>query len=219
MENIMARFDGYLFSKLYAIGTKSEGPIYILQRWDYSEHMVIKKTLPWEKDPDLHKFLDQKVTIEGVFGQDGIRYEKISALPSEKGLDLAETHKLEVSLKLEHDILWVNKMPPQPKPQSMNLILSVRWPYRSIWHGVCPTSQLYDFFVETHGKMIWQWSKGRSFSMIVTPVNVSGGDPVEYSIAWRFSSDEILDGDYQARAVFIASGQEAVKSFKVSSAY
>lgn len=214
----MDRFDGYLFSKLHLIGSKSEGPIYILQRWDYSEHQVIKKTMPWQEDPNLHKFLDKKVTIEGAFGQDGIRYETISVLSSTPKVvpDEAVPNKLEVSVKPEKEVLWVNKMPPQPKPQSMNLTLSVQWPYRSIWHGVCPTSQIYDFFVEKDGQMIWQWSKGRMFSMIVTPVNVSGGSPIEYTVRWDFSSDQIqAEVDYLARAVFIAARQEAATAFQV----
>jgi len=214
----MARFDGYLFSKLHAIGTKSEGPIYILQHWNYSENPVIKKTMPWQEDPNLHKFLDQKVTIEGAFGQDGIRYEKISSLSPmpEMVKEAVELLKLEVDLKLEHEVLWVNKQPPQPKPQIMNLTLLVRWPYRSIWHGLCPTSQIYDFFIEKDGNVVWQWSKGRMFSMIVTPVNIPGGAPVEYSVGWSFSSEEIqVEGDYLARAIFIASGQEISRDFKI----
>lgn len=214
----MARFDGYLFSKLHLIGTRSEGPVYILQSWDYSENPVIKKTMPWQEDPNLHKYLGKKVTIEGAFGQDGIRYEKISDLAPEpeKAEGLADPHKLEVSLKLEPEVLWVDKMPPQPKPQAMNLTLLVRWPYRSIWHGMCPTAQLYDFFIEKDGKIIWQWSQAMRFATVLTPVNIPGGDPVEYSVRWSFSSEEIkAEGDYMARAVFIASGQEATKAFQV----
>jgi hypothetical protein len=214
----MARFDGYLFSKLHLIGSRSEGPIYLLQRWDYSENPVIKKAAPFQEDPNLQKFLGKKVTIEGTFRQDGILYEKISDLspgPYE-AKDMVETHRLEVSLKLEDEVLWVNKMPPQPKPQGMNLTLLVKWPYRSIWQGTCPTSQIYDFFIEKDEKIVWQWSKGRMFSMIVIPVNIPGGDPVEYSVRWSFSSDEIqAEGDYLVRAVFIASRQEATKGFQV----
>lgn len=77
----MARFDGYLFSKLKAIGSKSEGPFYFLQRWDYSETPVIKKTMSWEEDPNLQKFLGKKVIIEGTLEQKGIRYEKIEKNP------------------------------------------------------------------------------------------------------------------------------------------
>jgi len=214
----MARFDGYLFSKLHLIGSKSEGPIYILQHWDYTENLVIKKAMLWQEDPNLHKFLDKKVTIEGAFGQDGIRYDKISALSAgpEMEVELAGPYKLEVSLKPEFEVLWIDKKPPQPKPLSMDLTLLVKWPYRSIWHGVCPTSQKYDFFIEKDGKIIWQWSKGRMFSMMVTPVNIPGGDPVEYPVRWSFSSDQIQEeGDYLARAVFIASRQEAATAFQV----
>lgn len=214
----MARFDGYLFSKLHLIGTRSEGPIYLLQHWDYSENPVIKQTELWQEDPNLHKFLGKKVTIDGAFGQDGIRYDQISDLSPEpeKAKGLAEPHKLEVSLKLEHEILWVDKEPPQPKPQGMNLTLLVQWPYRSIWQGMCGTSQIYDFFIEKNGKIIWQWSKSQMFIMVMIPVNIPGGDPVEFSVRWSFSSAEILaEGDYLARAVFVASRQEATKAFQV----
>lgn len=116
----MAKFDGYLFSKLHLIGSKSEGPIYILQRWDYSENPVIKKAMVFQEDPNLHKFLGKKVTIEGAFGQDGIRYEKISDLSPvpEIEKEAFEPHKLEVALKPEHEVLWVNKMPPSRSPRA-----------------------------------------------------------------------------------------------------
>jgi hypothetical protein len=65
---IMARFDGYLFSKLALIGTKSEGPSYFLQQWDYREIPVVKRSFPWKPDPELHRFLDRKVTIWGGNG-------------------------------------------------------------------------------------------------------------------------------------------------------
>ena len=214
----MARFDGYLFSKLHLIWTRLEGPIYILQCWDYREIPVIKQTLPWQEDPNLHKFLGKKVTIDGVFGPEGLRYEKIGDLSPEpeRAGDLAEPQRLEVSLQLEHEVLWVNKMPPQPKPQGMNLTLLVKWPHRSIWHGLCPTAQLYDFFIEKDGTIIWQWSRGQMFPMVVTPVHIPGGAPLAYEVRWSFASDEITaEGDYLARAVFIASGQEAAQSFQV----
>lgn len=218
----MARFDGYLFAKLHLIGTRSEGPIYFLQSWDYSENPVIKKTMPWQEDPELHMFLGKKVTLEGTFSEEGIRYRKISDLfpESEMVEVMAEPHKLELSLKLEQEVLTVDKMPPQPKPQSMEFTFLVKWPYRSIWHGLCPTSQIYDFFIEKDGEIVWQWSKGRMFAMVVTPVNVPGGAPVEYPIRWNFSSDEIQsEGDYLLRAVFIASGQVATKAFPLKFAF
>ncbi len=73
----MAKFDGYVFSKLYAIGSKSEGPAYFLQQWDYDEIKIVKKANLWEDDPALHQFLGKKATIEGSLDQDGIHYDKI----------------------------------------------------------------------------------------------------------------------------------------------
>lgn len=215
----MATFEGYLFAKLHLIGSKSEGPKYILQRWDYSENPVIKKAELFEEDANLHKLLGHKVTIEGVFGPDGISYEKIAALSGDmvEPADVAVPHKLELELKPEHEVLWVDKMPPSPpSPQGMKITLRVKWPYRSIWHGICPTSQIYDFFIEKDGKTIWQWSKGQVFIMVITPVIVPGGDFVEYSVQWIFKPEEIQEeGEYLARAIFIASGQEVTKTFQV----
>ena len=73
----MALFYGYLFSKLHLIGSKSEGPSYYLQQWDYTEVLVQKKVHPWLPDPTLHKFLNQKVTIVGKVGPQGIHYYQI----------------------------------------------------------------------------------------------------------------------------------------------
>jgi hypothetical protein len=70
-------FNGYLFSKLAAIGTKSEGPKYFLQQADYHELVVCKKVEHWQKDPVLHPHLDFKVVIEGELLPDGIHYVSI----------------------------------------------------------------------------------------------------------------------------------------------
>ena len=78
----MTVFNGYLFSKLAAIGTKSEGPKYFLQQADYHELVVCKKVEHWQKDPVLHPHLDFKVVIEGELLPDGIHY--VSKLPQSK---------------------------------------------------------------------------------------------------------------------------------------
>jgi len=39
----MSEFHGFMFSKLHLIGSKSEGPRYLLQQFDYSEIHVAKK--------------------------------------------------------------------------------------------------------------------------------------------------------------------------------
>lgn len=216
----MGIFDGYLFSKLQCIGTFSEGPLYILQQFDYSEVIIVKTTELWEEDPELHKFLGKKVTVEGMLYGEGIHYVKISPLKPHVAEEVER--KLEVDLKLETDVLWVNKQPPQKPPikQSMDLALLVRWPYRSIWHGLCPTTQIYDFFIEYEGTIIWQWSRGKVFIPVLTPVSIIGNGPVEYPVTWHFSPDEIeSEGTYTARAIFVASGQEVAKDFEVKFAH
>jgi hypothetical protein len=81
----MATFRGYLFSKLAAIGSKSEGPRYYLQQPDYTELVVQKKAELWEKDPTLHPHLDSKVVIEGELSAAGIVYSSINAERSDGG--------------------------------------------------------------------------------------------------------------------------------------
>ena len=215
----MATFEGYLFAKLHSIGTRSEGPFYLLQSWNKSEHLVNKKTLAWDEDPELHKFLGKKVAIEGASDQDGIQSDKITTLlPGPVNLP-------DMELKLEHDVLWVNKMPPSPpSPQGMNLRLIViprpLGPRPDPYNGVCSTTQVYDFSIQKGDDIIWQWSKEytkeHTFSQVVTPVNLAGEVSVEYSERWSFSPEDIkAEGDYQARADFIASGHAVVKTFQV----
>lgn len=225
MKKEMKRFDGYLFSKLDKIGSKSEGPVYILQKWDYKEIPIVKKAELWKKDTALHKFLGKKVNIEGVLREKEIHYEKIDSFlnpdePAEKLLDI------DLKLQLKDDgVLWINKMPsPKPVPPSiknMQLTLLVRWPYRSIWSGTCPTSQLYDFFIESpKGNVIWQWSKCVIFGEKPTLVEIPGGASFEFPVTWNYFDNAIeLIGTYKARGVFIASGQEVSEEFEIKFAY
>lgn len=69
------RFDGYLLAKLGAIGTRSEGPIYLLQQKDYTELHVQKQAPPWDNDSALHKLLGKKVTLLGKYTPGGIVYD------------------------------------------------------------------------------------------------------------------------------------------------
>jgi hypothetical protein len=213
-DDKMERFDGYLFSKLHLIGSKSEGPTYFLQQFDYREYKVIKHAQLWEEDPELHKFLARKVTIEGSMSYSGLVYEKIMDY---KPMKVEEEKRLVVDLKLGADILWVNKMPPRPQPsQGMDLTLLVKWPYRSIWEGHCPSTQIYDFFIEHEGKTIWTWSQGKAFAQVITPVYIPGNDFHEFSEVWKINPDDLeSEGTYTARAIFIASGQEVSKDFEV----
>lgn len=210
----MKRFDGYLFAKLALIGSKSEGPSYILQQWDYIELPVIKNVQLWEEDPVLHKFLAKKVTILGYMTEEGIKYKKINEL---QPVD-AEVKKPKLKLKLKvPELLWVNKMPgPGPIKQYMPMTLKVKWPYRSIWKGTCPTSRIYDFMIEKDGKTLWKWSDGKVFLQVLTPVRIPGGRPVEYTEIWEFLPKEIKkEGTYTAKALFIASNQTVEKKFEI----
>jgi hypothetical protein len=74
----MAKYEGFLFFVLMAIGTKSEGPDYQLQQFDYKVVPVIKKAEMFQEDKTLHKYVHKKVVIEGNLTEKGIEYQKIS---------------------------------------------------------------------------------------------------------------------------------------------
>ncbi len=66
----MDEIRGTLFAIIKGKGTRSEGPEYFINPLDdykdrWSEILVRKKTHMWEKDPELHKFLNKKVLIIG----------------------------------------------------------------------------------------------------------------------------------------------------------
>ena len=76
-SGIPGTYNGYLFSKLDNIGTKSEGPSYYLQQWDNSEVHIIKNGILWQHDAELDKYLNTKVTITGAMEGGQLRYTKI----------------------------------------------------------------------------------------------------------------------------------------------
>lgn len=211
----MEPFEGYLFSKLFQIGSKSEGPVYFLQQFDYNEIAVTKKAFFWENDPTLHEFLGERVLIEGEMNNDGIVYEKIIKLDSQKRT--LPPQKLEIDLEIESDVLLINKTQTKHQlSQGVTLTLLIKWPYRSIWQGCCPTTKLYDFSIEHNGKTIWRWSDGKLFATVVTPVLISGGDFEKFTEVWLINPNQIpSEGEYVAKALFIASGQEISKSFEI----
>ncbi|MBY9015902.1 MAG: hypothetical protein KGD68_09455 [Candidatus Lokiarchaeota archaeon] len=66
----MNEIRGTLFTIIKGKGTRSEGPEYFIKPLDdykdrWSEILVRKKTHMWEKDPELHRFLNKKVLIVG----------------------------------------------------------------------------------------------------------------------------------------------------------
>ncbi len=73
----LQKYDGFLFSKLQAIGTRSEGPAYFLQKFDEKEIPILKHTMMWQPDPALQKHLAMKVTIEGEMVGGVLTYKSV----------------------------------------------------------------------------------------------------------------------------------------------
>jgi hypothetical protein len=69
--------NGFLFSKLGALGTRSEGPQYFLQTFDGREIAVAKHTMMWQPDPALQRYIATKVTIEGDMVGNILSYRSI----------------------------------------------------------------------------------------------------------------------------------------------
>ena len=215
----MSEFNGFLFSKLHLIGSKSEGPSYSLQQFDYSEIPIAKHAELWEQDPNLQKALGSKVTIGGKLSAGKLQYNSITPYSPPKAAGEKE-QRLKVDLKLETEELWLNKMPPSPPPRPFKIALEVEWPNRSVWKGICPTSQIYDFFVEFEGQRIWQWSQGKFFLQALTPVAIPGGSPHTFSETWIIEPEKIQsEGLYTVCGLFIASGQETEKQLQIRFAH
>jgi len=73
----LQKFDGFLFSKLANIGTKSEGPAYFLQKFNYTEVRILKHTMLWQPDPALQQYLGTKVTIKGEMAGAVLTYTSV----------------------------------------------------------------------------------------------------------------------------------------------
>lgn len=216
----MQDFHGYLFTNLEAVGTKSEGPVYFLQVFDRQtirRVKVLKEVYPWEKDPTLHPFLDQKITILGDSQQDCIACRGIRAdVPHAPQVD---PELLELTLRLDPEApnpLYVNKMPPGPNTTHLELTLIVKWPYRSIWWSLCPTSQVYDFFISDEDGVMKKWSDDQVFLARETPIRLIGEKEYAFTEVWELGSDIFADeGTYMATARFVAGGQSIEKRFEV----
>ena len=74
----MTEFNGFLYSKLQNMGTRSEGPAYYLQQADYQGDVLVeKRSSPWEADDLLQKFLGMKVKMIGEIVGDALRYSDL----------------------------------------------------------------------------------------------------------------------------------------------
>jgi hypothetical protein len=211
----MLGFSGYLGARLTGIGTKSEGPAYFLQMWDYAEVPIVKRVYPWENEAELHERLGTKVTISGDYDDEGIIYEKVGDYEGDPG---KPEEGLELALMLEgirNNVIWNH--PPEaaksggPTLEQLVMTLRVRWPFRSIWKGTCPTTQVYDFAIyEGNGqgrKEIWRWSDGRPFAQIETLVTVRGGDFRDFAReVVHYPMGMLGEGVYTVEGVFVAAG-------------
>jgi hypothetical protein len=85
--------NGFLFSKLAGIHYRSEGPIYFLQKFDYTE-VEIAKHAPLEgDDANLHARLGTKVSITGDMEGGSFRYTSIKRCPvSVEGCEIQYYH-------------------------------------------------------------------------------------------------------------------------------
>ncbi len=81
--------NGFLFAKLYAIGSKSEGPMYFLQKFDETEIRIKKHAQLFQDDPALRAHLGTKVSLTGTVDGNEITYISIERCPrSVKGCEI-----------------------------------------------------------------------------------------------------------------------------------
>jgi len=71
------KYEGFIFTKLGSIGTRSEGPEYYIQLYNYKEIHIIKNGITFQSDKVLDKFVGKKAIIEGEMFEGQLRYTKI----------------------------------------------------------------------------------------------------------------------------------------------
>lgn len=222
MSDTAELFEGYLFSKLHAIGSKSEGPSYFLQltapETDGKEVAVHKKTQLWMIDPVLHGCLGRKVTLRGKSAADATLavIDYVDVVSSAKPLTLA------LKLDLKDDTLWIDREPGlpsafPPRLRRLDLTFEILWPYRSEWQGSCPTSQFMELTIEDpQGQKIWSWSSEMLFVREPIEIKILGGSPKSTTVHWHYFESAISTaGMYVATATFLASGQILRRPFFV----
>jgi hypothetical protein len=80
---------GYLYSKLSGVGTRSEGPVYFLQKFDGSEIQIAKRTTIFQDDARLRAHIGTKITIVGTVTGNALSYTSVeSCARSTKGCEI-----------------------------------------------------------------------------------------------------------------------------------
>lgn len=210
----MKNHEGYLFTKLASIGSKSEGPTYYLQQNDNSELLIKKVADAWKPDPILHQFIARKVVVSGDMQGNQLHYEKIVETKPDK------TPWVSVGIDLPGNTLWVNKMPGSEAsgPQKhVQVSLYVQWPYITPLQGTAPTSQIFDLEILTpSGKSLWKWSEGKRFIKQVTKVALEGMIRHEFKGQWDFFDKDIsAEGEYKVVGRFLPINGVVEKGFVV----
>jgi hypothetical protein len=73
-----ATIDGFLYSKLSSIGTRSETPHYFLQTPGGEKDVAVEsRAQPYLDDPTLRQFLGTKVTVTGEMKGQVLSYDSI----------------------------------------------------------------------------------------------------------------------------------------------
>lgn len=241
MSDAKDLLEGYLFSKLHAIGSKSEGPSYFLQltrpETAGKELPIHKKTEMWMNDTVLQGCIGRKVTLRSRPAAPGAAPEAgteagTEAAAAPTGIDYvevlssAEPLVLGLKMDLKDDTLWIDREPGPapafpPRPKRLDLTFEVLWPYRSEWKGSCPTSQFMELTIEDpQGRTIWRWSSEMLFSAEPTEIKFLGGSPKGMTVHWHYFDSAIaMAGLYVATATFIASGQTIRRPFWIKFAY
>lgn len=213
-------YDGYLMTKLHAIGTRSEGPQYFLQRWDYREERIVKKSAKDEEDPELHCLVGCKVRLRGRRFIDGIHYYEVEALSNLDDDELLGENELSLSLDFDSEILYVNaniiENPESRIIQFFDMTLTVEWFGESVWRRTCPTAQIYDFSIWHDDYEIWRWSEGRYIPDSPTTITIPRDEPACYRETWYFLPSHVVEeGSYRARATFLPSGESCEGDFEI----
>ncbi|HEV8385609.1 MAG TPA: BsuPI-related putative proteinase inhibitor, partial [Candidatus Acidoferrales bacterium] len=100
------------------------------------------------------------------------------------------------------------------QPGKIAFAFNVMNPDATEYHGEARTSQIFDISVflaagETD-QPVWQWSKGKMFAQMITPVTIAAGKN------WKGqASASIKPGQYKAIARFLPSGGTAECTFEV----
>jgi hypothetical protein len=145
----------------------------------------------------------------------------LSAMPAASGRQ-DEASELKYRLRAVPGNLQVDRMPgPGPaKSYEETFTFVVGNAGAAEYAGHAPSCQTFDIVVtpvDHPDQVVWQWSHGQMFCMMVTEVKIAGHGRWKKSEAWKFTTADVTDGKYRATATFIAEKKTATVDFEVTS--